>query len=218
MRLHLSLTPNTEPVPFSYQDYLIGVFHKWIGHNNIHDEISLYSLSWLSGGKAKKGMLDFPSGAGWFISFWDENLAKKMIDGAMKDPEICFGMALSEVTVQNTPEFSGKERFILASPVFIRRYDENKKAVHLTFKYEEADEYLTATLIKKLKTAGLSYDVRVRFDPHYRNAKTKLVKINNILNRASYCPVFVEGHPEAVKFAWNVGIGHSTGCGFGAVN
>jgi CRISPR/Cas system endoribonuclease Cas6 (RAMP superfamily) len=49
MRLHLSLTPNTEPVPFNYQHQLTGALHKWLGENELHDKISLYSFSWLRG-------------------------------------------------------------------------------------------------------------------------------------------------------------------------
>ena len=70
---------------------------------------------------------------------------------------------------------------------------------------------------KKLKIANLEYEVKISFDRNYLNRKTKLVRINGIENKANFCPVIVEGNPEAVAFAWNVGIGHSTGSGFGAI-
>ena len=101
--------------------------------------------------------------------------------------------------------------------MFIRKYDENKKAKHLTYEDEEADYYLTETLKKKLQSAKLDYNIRVSFDRSYFKSKTKLVKINEIKSRANFCPVIIEGEPEAIKFAWNVGVGHSTGCGFGAL-
>lgn len=59
MRLHFLLTPNTQTVPFDYQHFLIGAFHKWMGWNEVHDEISLYSLSWLQGGKMFKDGFNF---------------------------------------------------------------------------------------------------------------------------------------------------------------
>jgi hypothetical protein len=43
MRIYLHLTPNTEPVPFNYQRALVGTFHRWLGENELHDDISLYS-------------------------------------------------------------------------------------------------------------------------------------------------------------------------------
>lgn len=217
MRLHFKLSPNTEIVPFNYQNYLIGRFHKWMGWNEIHDEISLYSLSWLQNGKIIENGYVFPKGANWFISFWDDKIGKKLLTSAMKEPDVCCGMKVTQVQIQEDPNFSNKERFIAASPIFIRKYDENRKAIHLTFKDNEADYYLTETLKKKLKTANLNYDVKINFDKNYFNPKTKLVNINGIENKASFCPVIIEGDPEAIKFAWNVGIGHSTGCGFGAL-
>lgn len=218
MRLHFSLTPNSETVPFDYQHFLIGTFHKWMGWNEIHDEVSLYSLGWLQGGKMIKEGFDFPDGARWFVSFWDEEIGKQLIMNAMKNPFVCCGMTVKEIQMQDTREFSSKERFVASSPIFIRKYNENRKAIHLTYKDKDADKYLSETLNKKLKTANLNLEVKVYFDTNYYTPKTKLVKINGIDNRASFCPVIIEGNPEAIKFAWNVGVGHSTGCGFGALH
>jgi CRISPR-associated endoribonuclease Cas6 len=217
MRLHFSLTPNIEIIPFNYQHFLIGTFHKWMGWNSIHDDISLYSLSWLQGGKMTNNGFHFPQGAKWFISFWDEEIGKQLIISTMKDPDVCYGMKVKEIQIQDTPHFSNKERFTAASPIFIRKYDDNYKAQHLTVKDKDADKYLTETLKKKLRTAGFDYEINVNFDKYYINPKTKLVKINEIENRANFCPVIIEGNPEAIKFAWNVGVGHSTGCGFGSL-
>jgi hypothetical protein len=66
MRLHFTLTPNQQPLPFAYQHFLIGAFHKWLGHNLLHDDISLYSLSWLQDGTMRNGALNFPRAARWF--------------------------------------------------------------------------------------------------------------------------------------------------------
>ena len=40
---------------------------------------------------------------------------------------------------------------------------------------------------------------------------------NGVENKASWCPVIVEGKPETKAFAWNVGLGNSTGIGLGAI-
>lgn len=217
MRLHFNLTPNSQTVPFDYQHFLIGKFHKWMGWNEIHDEISLYSLSWLQGGKMIKDGFDFSKGAKWFISFWDEEIGKQLIMNAMKEPDVCCGMKVKEIQIQENPSFGNKEKFKAASPIFIRKYDEKRKAIHLTTKDKDSDFYLTETLKRKLKMANLNYNAMVSFDKNYFNPKTKLVRINGINNKANFSPVIIEGDSEAVKFAWNVGIGHSTGCGFGAL-
>ncbi|MDR3611553.1 MAG: CRISPR-associated endoribonuclease Cas6 [Ignavibacteriaceae bacterium] len=217
MRLHFLLSPNSEIVPFNYQHYLIGVFHKWMGLNEIHDEVSLYSLSWLRGSRQIKGGLDYTNGAKWFISFWDEEIGRKLINNAMNYPDVFCGMVIKEIIIQETPKFSSKETFSVSSPVFIRKYDSDKRAIHLTYKDKEADHYLTETLKRKMKGANIDYKVDVKFDRNYSAPKTKLVEINNIKSRASFCPVILEGDPKGIQFAWNVGIGHSSGCGFGAI-
>lgn len=217
MRLHFELTPNRDKVPFDYQYLLVGAFHKWMGWNELHDDISLYSIGWLKDAKILKSGLEFPNGTNWFISFWDNAIGKQLISHAMKNPDVCCGMSVKEIQIQDDPNFSTKEVFYLSSPILIRKYDNNRKAIHLTFKDEESDFLLTETLIRKLKLANLSTNINVRFDRDYHNPKTKLIRIKDIENRASMCPIIIEGDSEAIRFAWNVGIGHSTGSGFGAI-
>lgn len=217
MRLNINLTKNKQVVPFDYQHFLIGKFHRWIGNNDIHDEISLYSLSWLQGGRINLTGFNFPKGASWFISFWDEAIGKQLVKSVLNDPEVCCGMSVNEIQIQETPDFRGKEWFKAASPIFVRKYTEDRRAIHLTTSDEDADFFLTQTLKSKLKKAGLESDVAVSFDKSYHKPKTKLVKIKGIECRANFCPVIIEGNAEAVRFAWNVGVGHSTGSGFGAL-
>lgn len=216
MRLNLVLEANQSRLPFDYQHELVRTFHRWLPDNNIHDDISMYSLSWLQGGKAVGGELRFARGASWFISFHDERVAKHLLAGMLRQTETTFGMLVVDVQILDTPDFGNSARFICASPILAKHWD-GDKVVHKTFKDDDVDEILTTTLQSKLKLAGLPTNVSVQFDREYLNPKTKLVTIKNIKNRASMCPVIVKGDPDAVSFAWSVGVGHSTGAGFGAV-
>lgn len=81
MRIHISTTKNTSLVPFNYQQKLVGTIHKWIGENSIHDRISLYSFSWLQGGRKVSDALDFPEGATLFLGFYDD--AIEVLDKAV---------------------------------------------------------------------------------------------------------------------------------------
>ena len=77
---------------------------------------------------------------------------------------------------------------------------------------------MTQTLQTKLKKADLNPEgVKVSFDKTYRNPKTKIIRYNGVDCKASMCPIIIEGTPDQIKFAWNVGIGNSTGIGFGAL-
>jgi CRISPR-associated endoribonuclease Cas6 len=220
MRLHFLLSPNRQPVPFAYQHFLTGAFHKWLGANELHDALSLYSLSWLDGSRMRGGALEFPDGARFFISLHDESLVEEIVNSALADPEVCRGMSVTRITQQPTPRFGSRHTFKVGSPVLAKSKEVDGRVKHYLFSDPEADATLTATLRHKLDCAGLGAphnQATVSFDKTYRTPKTKLVTIKNVHNRATVCPVTVEGTPEAVAFAWNVGVGHGTGSGFGSL-
>lgn len=218
MRIHIKLTRNKALVPFDHLPAVVGAIHKWLGTNDLHDSPSLYSFSWLSGGKRNERGLNFPNGASFFISSFDESLIRQLIKGIRQEPEINFGLYVREVILQETPDFGPQAYFKVASPVLAkRRLGEEEK--HFLYTEPETDELLTQTLQTKLKEAGLPVEgVAVRFDRDYPLAKVKKVNYKRIGNKASLCPVIVEGSPEQVAFAWNVGVGSSTGIGFGALH
>lgn len=218
MRLHLELTPNTEPVPFNYQHQLTGALHKWLGDNDLHDKISLYSFSWLRG-KIKRvdGGLSFPEGAMWFISFWETEHTKKLIKGILQAPEVLYGMKVVEVKMQETPEFGSSAYFKVASPLLLRQNMDDGSRKHIIVGDERANDLLNERMKSKLKEANLTSKISIRFDENYRNPTTKLVDIKGIKLKTNICPVIIEGDEEAIKFAWNVGVGELTGSGLGAL-
>jgi CRISPR-associated endoribonuclease Cas6 len=221
MRFTFHLTPNKQLVPYTYPHHLTGALHKLAGWNNVHDEISCYSLGWLNSRNVQSTGegLHFPSGAQWSISIYDGVLAKRVRQSAELLPTVAFGMRIYQIEEQPTPAFGNVYRFEVGSPVLVRaeaREDGTRK--HLVYSDPEADAYLTQTLRTKLNVAGFSgahLDVLAGFDRSYNRAKTKLVEIKGIKFKCSFCPVVVAGTPEAVQFAWEVGAGHLTGSGFG---
>lgn len=225
MRLNLTLSPNTDPVPFDHLHRLTGTLHKWIGpDNDLHDGPSLYSVGWLKGGHGEEGALTFPEGARWRLSFWDAAAAKQVLDGILQGPSVFAGMRVTEAQQQTTPAFSGGYRFGVDAPVVARRRRDDGSREYLLYDDERADTALTRTLRGKMRAVGLDVDpspVKVRFDRGYDGARTKLATIKKsgieVDHKGSECPVIVEGPPEAARFAWNVGVGELTGSGFGAL-
>ena len=218
MRLHFRLSANQQPVPFGYQHFLVGAFNKWLGRNDLHDKISLYSLSWLYGGRAENDAVQFPRGAEWMISLYEESLVPAIIEGALKQPDVCCGMKVVKIIQQETPNFGGFYAFKVGSPVLVKSKNIGGQVKHFIYSDPEADDALTAALRHKMDVAGLAAEhenVRVRFDRGYAQARTRLIDFKDIKNRVSVCPIIVEGTPTAVQFAWTVGAGHSTGSGFG---
>jgi len=217
MRLILKISPNKNLVPFNYQKYLVGRFHKWLGENKEHDDVSLYSLSWLQGGEKVNVGLDFKYGSEWIISAYDNSLLKSLVMNIQNDPEINFGMSVKDIIIIDNPQFETKQKFYLNSPVFIKRNQGSRMHYYL-FQDRESDELMTQTLQTKLKKANLnSNGVKVGFDLSYHSPKTKMIEYDGIGCKANMCPIIIEGTAEQIAFAWNVGIGNSTGIGFGAL-
>ena len=228
MRLHFILSPNTMPVPFDYQHRLTGVFHKWLADNDLHDKISLYSLSWLDGSRRVVNRLECPNGARWFVSLFEDKYAERLVNGALQEPEMFCGMRVLEIRQQTTPDFGTKYKFKVGSAVFAKgKCAKGETAPHHLYHEPIADEILTKTLVHKMDVANYeSADphfndedkkVRISFDREFANPRVKLIQIKDTLIHASICPVIVEGTPEAVRFAWNVGVGSGTGSCFGSL-
>ncbi|NPD82150.1 CRISPR-associated endoribonuclease Cas6 [Prevotella sp. PINT] len=220
MRIIIKTTPNTEFVSFDYQQKLVGTIHKWIGENNAyHGMISLYSFSWLQNGRMQDGGLVFPGGAKFFISFYDEDVIRDIVRSILNEPDMFCGMTVCDVSIVSDPDLSGKELFYLASPVFIHQQEEDGRYKHYTYNDERSSELMTETLRRKMKVAGLpdDPDFSVEFDMAYSGKRIKLMTYKGIKNKASMCPVIIKGTLQSKQFAWNVGIGNSTGIGFGAI-
>lgn len=218
MRIHIRFSPTDEVIPFNYQPMLTGALHNWIGQNNIHDDISLYSFSWLKGGKPVKEGIHFKQGGRFFISSFSNDLLKKIIQGIQSDPAIGYDISVVEVIVQEDPDFEKENTFFCASPILVKRMV-NDKEIHFTYEQEESDQFLMETFKTKLIKAGISDEgANVQFDRSYHSPKTKVIYYKDIGNRANICPVKIKGSKEQLRFAWNVGVGNSTGIGFGALS
>lgn len=218
MRLQLRLSPNTESVPFDHLHRLTGTLHKWIGKNDVHDGLSLYSFGWLRDARVHRGALDFRGGTSWTVSFADPTLGKRVLSGLMADPSVAFGMSVEKAQVAEMPDFDSGHRFLVDGAVLTRENRDDGGRDHLTFEDAKADGTLTRTLHHKLDEAGHSTEgVRVRFDRDWKGAKTKVVTLKGIQYKTSVCPVIVDGPRDVVRFAWLAGVGELSGSGLGAL-
>lgn len=169
--------------------------------------------------------MQFPRGASWFVSAPDtpggHQRLERVAKAALSNPAVCCGMEVQLIRAEATPDFGAKRTFRADSPILVKgKENEEGQIPHLLWNDPQADAALTQTLRHKLDAAGLqefSAPATMRFDRNYKAAKTRLITIRGIQNRANACPVMVEGVPEAVRFAWNVGAGNLTGCCFGSL-
>lgn len=217
MRIHLKIQTSEQIIHFDHQHLLVGTIHKWLGWNNEHGKLSLYSFSRLEGGRAMKDGLLFDRGTSFFFSAHDPEIVKRMVNGIMSDRSMFHGMEVGEVVIQEDPDLTVREVFMPASPLFIKRTN-GEKVDHILFDDAGSGSFLEETLRTKMEKAGISDDtLEIKFDTSYPKAGTKLVTYSGINNKANWCPVIIKGKPETKLFAWNVGLGNSTGIGFGAI-
>ena len=217
MRIHLKISAQNMTIPFDHQSLLTGTIHKWLGWNEEHERVSLYSFSRLVGGKAIKEGIQLGKETSFFFSSYDPVLIKKLISGIQQDSTMFYGLQVGEIIIQEDPDLSERELFFTASPIFIKRKT-GEKIDHIIFDDPRANNCLKETLQTKMHEAGLKDEsFEILFDTSYQKAGTKKITYNNIENRASWCPVIIRGKAETKLFAWNVGLGNSTGIGFGAI-
>jgi CRISPR-associated endoribonuclease Cas6 len=214
-------------VPWDYQQNLSGWLYQQLGEDSeLHEGTSLYSLSDLTHGSVRRGKLDFEGGSTFFLSSQHDdilielmtNLLKPRMANSNRDPKrVAWGMYVESVDMQREPAFGACTTFWAKSPVLVRKRREDGTKAHVLYNDADADELLTRTLHTKMERAGLAPKGAMRFDRQYSKAKTKMVTYKGVKSRASLCPVVVEGGADVCAFAWNVGAGHSTGIGFGAL-
>ncbi len=223
MRIHLKTTPSNDIIAFNHLHLLTGTLHKWFGRNDFHDKISLYSFSGLSGAKAMASGLVFKNGAAFFISCWDIEQTKCLVKGIQESPEMFCGLKVKEIILQEKQNLADRNYFSLGSPIFIQRNIERGGKKFYFYNDAEAGDLLTATLETKMKIAGLPTDesLKISFDLDYARKGTKKIDYKQGKHitqiKASWCPVIIKGKPETKQFAWCVGLGNSTGIGFGAI-
>lgn len=217
MRIHLRIKAKEKYIPFDHQPLMVGSVHKWLDWNQEHGSISLYSFSQLGNGKATSKGIHFKDGTSFFFSSFDSQLIKKMVKGIQTDPLMFNDLEITDIIIEEEPDLSHRTRFLIASPVFIKRRM-GDKVEHILYDNPKSSDFLIETMQSKMKIAGIEDNtLKIRFDSNYPKASTKMITYNGIHNRTSWCPVIIESEPETKLFAWNVGLGNSTGIGFGAI-
>jgi CRISPR-associated endoribonuclease Cas6 len=228
MKLKIEFTKNTKPVPFTYMSNVNGYLHTIIGRNNkYHDKLSHYSTSFLHGGKITKDKkhLDFSNGVVWYISSPDVNfLMNNIAVNIDNHPDFIYGMKLNSINRINVMDFDEQKEHIIKtkSPILLKWYD-NKTKKNFYYTYESDDsitsQMMKNIIIKKAKLMGKnlnSNDFDIKFNREYEGKKIKWSSIKNIHHKTSVCPVKVKANDKDIlNLIYDLGVGHSTGSGFG---
>lgn len=204
MILQIHIKPKV--LDFGYHDELVDKFHFWNRHQNDHNDLSLYSYSWIRGVRQQGDKLvPVAKYMVWTVGLHQG--AEKFVKAIASDPEV-LGSDVYMLTKRD-PLYKGRDIMQLTSPVLLKKEKKFLKPFD-----PGSDEIINRIMKKKIAAAGLDGELEMHF---FAGGRSKLINISSINNKAHFGMVNIKGDPQLVEFARTVGIGHSTGCGFGAL-
>jgi len=219
MRIKINFTRNTENIDIQNQSMVNSYIHTCLGRNNkYHDSMSNYCISNLQGGKYSNGVLNFENGGYIIVSSIDAEFINTLIIGVLNNPNFIGGMRFSGIDHIEERFHNGWNYFATLSPFIIKERTKNGYEF-LTLNDNEFEVKLKQYLINKLtkfdETLDLSdFDIKV---PNHPSHKVKKIMVKNVINHANQCHVSVHTNYEVAKLLYEIGLGQSTGSGFGVI-
>jgi CRISPR-associated endoribonuclease Cas6 len=217
MRITLNFGPTVVPFSEPTQNYVNGLIHTILGKDNhYHDKFSNYSVSFLRGGKLTSEGLIYPDGGKLYISSPDETFIETFLINLIHSKNVKVrDMALTSYDISDISVNAKYDIIETLSPILLK---ENGKRI--TFKDSSFLSVLERQCVAKLTKNGLtSTDLKgfIIKPFHFEKARVQLPKIKNVVNPSSQVMLVIEGTVKARKMLYEMGLGNSTGCGFGAV-
>lgn len=137
--------------------------------------------------------------------------------GIKKDPAMFDGLVCDQIEILNQ-YVADQSVFLPQSPILVKYYDKNESH-HLTFHDPCVNYFMKSIIFRKLLIAGIQpEEFSISFISNHPEATTKLVKYRDISMRANWCPVSIHSSDMIKQFILDVGVGHSTGIGFGMIH
>ena len=218
MRLRINLTHPTQDVPVNNQHQMNGFIYTILGNDNpYHDSVSDYSISSLQGGKLKEDKLTLSfeeSNPYFYVASQNSTFIGDFILGTKRENISVFGMRIDNIDI--THDFRPHDYcddIITISPILIRGKDNRK----IQFDSPEWIVEIMRNCTGKLRHQGIE-DNTFRIElVATGKAKKKCVWVGDVFNPCSSVRLRVYGKKNTRKALYNLGIGNSTGSGFGAV-
>lgn len=236
MEIKITGTPTQQRVDILYQNKMIADFinHTTDGkyHNN---DVKTFSSSFLNRSKLIGTSLCFPNGADLYVSSPDSDFMRDFVLGLEKNynnkATFIAGMKIDNIQViDNTIDFEGVQKINtnFVSPIVVKNPLRRNGINYLTIN-DHSNEELTYAMknliIKKAQKLNIQIsEFNIEFNTTYKNKKVKHyyypnsnAKNNKVLILANSCPLIIEGDKDTYNFIKSVGVGNSTGIGFGKI-
>lgn len=219
--IKINFSMPSENIPVSNQKELNSYIHRCVGKNNkFHDAFSNFCISSLQGGKlnTKTNTLEFNDNPYILMTAYEGNkeFVKLFLKGAENKENTLFGMHSINEEFLNYKPNEYYDLVYMASPVLLKARN-NGEEIKMTFKDKGFIENLKANCLKKLEHVGIkdeSFNIEIH---NIEKAKVKKIMVGDIFNICTQCSFIVRGKKETRDMLYNLGIGNSTGSGFGMI-
>lgn len=219
--LKIKFTKPVNGIPVSNQKELNSYIHKCVGVNNkFHDAYSNYCISSLQGGKLNKetGLLYFESEPYILLTMQNPDFVDAFVSGAIKNKFTLFDMHYNNIDYIHYDINEFYDIVYTLSPILLKKHNKGKgKTEKISVRDEGFIEMLKEQCIKKLRNNGIddpTFDIELH---NKEKSKVKKIMVGNIFNICSMCSLLVRGKKKTREMLYNLGIGNSTGSGFGMV-
>jgi CRISPR-associated endoribonuclease Cas6 len=221
MRIKINFSKNTRPVSIANQSQVNGYIHKCLGiDNKYHDAVNNYAVSSLMGGRLNedKKTVSFDNGGYITVSSSDTEFMNKLVMGILNNQEFTCGMNFAGVDPINETFINGWNHFATLSPFLIKEKTDNGYGF-VTLNDDNFEAKVKSYLLNKLSkidpTLNLTnFNVKIPNNPKH---KVKKILVKNVINHANQCHLSINCDKRVAELLYNIGVGQSTGSGFGTV-
>jgi CRISPR-associated endoribonuclease Cas6 len=228
MRIKISFTPNTEPVPNNLS-VVNSYLHNCLGRNNqIHDNESDYNIGRLYGGKIINGgkTINYPNGGYLLITSLKQDFLNNLTIKILENQSLGYGMSFNGIDYIQEDFVNGWNNFKTTDMGFILRkpkdntYDDNDNHKgYYTLNDIELVTVLKNQIIRKFKKISTNYDLNDLevVIPDHPNHKIAYRYSKQIKNSVNICQININTNKIVAEALYNYGLGQSCGSGFGTI-
>jgi CRISPR-associated endoribonuclease Cas6 len=211
-----------------------------------HNSKSDYSISSLYGGIMNKdGLLDFPNGSFIIVTSNNEDFISKIVTGSLNSPDFGYGMKFKSFDVITEKFYNGYNYFATLTPFIIKEktskddtkfvvFDDTNETYNTSYLKRATDKTKSKLIILSPVEFSKHLTIRmknklIKINPELNlkdfkieilpkpNDKIKRIMVHDVVNYANQCNVKITSNKTVADMIYNLGLGQSTGCGFGTI-